>query len=137
MSVCRSNHPDNVLSIFKSCKFNAGSPPLSRSPFMEILAGERHTLCWIVHTICARFGPCLPFNSSLTSRRQPIKLFIASADELYGPITVIRRDGHIIKKIPWSAFQLKEVDWCRVLDTKTILAVNLCSAPPSDAANML
>jgi hypothetical protein len=53
--------------------------------------------------------------------RQAIKLFIAAADELYGPITVIRRDGRVFKKIPWSAFKIADADWARVLHVKSIL----------------
>jgi hypothetical protein len=56
---------------------------------------------------------------------QPINLFISSADQLYGPITVLRRDGRVVKNIPWSAFALSDVDWARVMDAKMILAVSL------------
>jgi hypothetical protein len=55
---------------------------------------------------------------------QSVKLFIASADELYGPITVLRCDGRITKKIPWSAFKISDVDWARVLTAKSILEVH-------------
>jgi hypothetical protein len=48
-------------------------------------------------------------------------MFIQSADTLYGPITTIRRNGHIEKKIPWSAFALTEADWERVADARDIL----------------
>jgi len=54
---------------------------------------------------------------------QAVKLFVAAADELYGPITVLRRDGRTVKKIPWAAFKISEVDWIRVLDAKSILEV--------------
>ena len=54
---------------------------------------------------------------------QAINLFLSSADEVYGPITTIRRNGHIIKHLPWSAFRLSDSDWKRVLDVKTILQV--------------
>jgi hypothetical protein len=60
---------------------------------------------------------------SYFSRLQAINLFVASADQLYGPITIIRQDGLIIKKIPWSAFRLLENDWKRVADAQAILAV--------------
>lgn len=53
-------------------------------------------------------------------------MFVAAADELYGPMTIVRREGRVIKKIPWSAFKISEVDWMRVLDAKSILAV--CSS---------
>ncbi|KAM6492375.1 hypothetical protein JOM56_012100, partial [Amanita muscaria] len=40
--------------------------------------------------------------------------FLASADQLYGPITTLRQDGHAIKSIPWKAFILSNEDWKRV-----------------------
>ncbi|KAH9928415.1 hypothetical protein B0H21DRAFT_670095, partial [Amylocystis lapponica] len=40
--------------------------------------------------------------------------FVATADAQFGPITTIRQAGKIVKKIPWSAFQLREPDWRRV-----------------------
>jgi hypothetical protein len=52
---------------------------------------------------------------------QAINLFLQSADTLYGPITIIRRNGRIEKKIPWSAFALTEQDWDRVADARDIL----------------
>ena len=48
-------------------------------------------------------------------------MFIQSADTLYGPITTIRCNGHIEKKILWSAFALTEGDWGRVADARDIL----------------
>ncbi|KAH9028420.1 hypothetical protein EDB83DRAFT_2230091, partial [Lactarius deliciosus] len=48
--------------------------------------------------------------------------FISSADQLYGPITTLRRDGRVFKQIPWAAFTLSDLDWARVLDAKMILA---------------
>ncbi|TFK64505.1 hypothetical protein BDN72DRAFT_774502, partial [Pluteus cervinus] len=47
--------------------------------------------------------------------------FLGSADELFGPITTVRQDGRIIKKIPWTAFQLNDEDWERVKDVVEIL----------------
>jgi len=60
----------------------------------------------------------------LTGSIKAINLFISSADQLFGPITVLRRDGRVFKKIPWTAFALSESDWARVLDAKMILAVS-------------
>ncbi|KAF8221475.1 hypothetical protein L208DRAFT_1074551, partial [Tricholoma matsutake] len=51
-----------------------------------------------------------------------VDLFVTSADQLYGPITTLRREGRIVKKILWSAFKLSNRDWMRVLDTRNILA---------------
>ncbi|RDX49552.1 hypothetical protein OH76DRAFT_1350567, partial [Lentinus brumalis] len=48
--------------------------------------------------------------------------FINTADLKFGPITVIRRPGQPIKKIPWTAFQLSEADWERVRLCCDILA---------------
>ena len=45
------------------------------------------------------------------------------ADELYGPITILRHDGRIVKKIPWSAFKIAEGDWNRVVEARSILEV--------------
>ncbi|KAF8495240.1 hypothetical protein F5888DRAFT_1616033, partial [Russula emetica] len=47
--------------------------------------------------------------------------FLKSADALYGPITTVRCNGRIVKKIPWSAFQLADADWGRVKDAQDIL----------------
>jgi hypothetical protein len=61
----------------------------------------------------------------VASHWQAINLFIQSADSLYRPITTIRRDGEVEKKIPWSAFALSERDWERVADARDILKVSL------------
>lgn len=53
--------------------------------------------------------------------RQAINRFILNADDRFGPITVIRVNGKITKKIRWGAFQLTEEEWARVLDCKIIL----------------
>ena len=42
---------------------------------------------------------------------------------MYGPITTLRRDNSIAKHIPWTAFKLSDVDWCRVIDARDILGV--------------
>lgn len=56
---------------------------------------------------------------------QPINLFISTADQRYGPITTIRRDGRILKHIPWTAFTITKNDWDRVKEVSEILAVSL------------
>jgi hypothetical protein len=71
-----------------------------------------------------RESPC-HFTAALTKLVQAINLFISSADQLYGPITTLRRDGHVLKKIPWTVFSLSESDWVRVLDARQILAVSI------------
>ena len=55
---------------------------------------------------------------------QPINLFLQSADALYGPITTLRRNSLIEKRIRWSAFTLSNSDWERVKDARDILRVN-------------
>lgn len=54
---------------------------------------------------------------------QAINSFVATADDKFGPITTIRRDGKVVKKIPWLAFRLDEADWRRVRLCADILAV--------------
>jgi hypothetical protein len=54
---------------------------------------------------------------------QPIALFTSSADEIYGPITTVRREGRVVKHIPWRAFKMADPDWTRVTDARDILAV--------------
>ncbi|KIM66985.1 hypothetical protein SCLCIDRAFT_108762 [Scleroderma citrinum Foug A] len=54
--------------------------------------------------------------------RQPINLFINSADELFSPITTIRRPGLPAKQIPWTSFSFKAADWDRINDICTIIA---------------
>jgi hypothetical protein len=70
----------------------------------------------------------MPHNQivlSLINVIKAINLFVSSADQLYGPITMLRRDGRVAKKVPWTAFALSGSDWTRVLDAKRILAVRL------------
>jgi hypothetical protein len=55
--------------------------------------------------------------------RQPIGLFLTSADEMYGPITSLRHNNRLVKHIPWTAFKLSDVDWSRVVGARDILAV--------------
>ncbi|KAH7903215.1 hypothetical protein BJ138DRAFT_1020984 [Hygrophoropsis aurantiaca] len=54
--------------------------------------------------------------------RQPINLFISTADQLFGPITTIRRHGRVVKHILWTAFTLKEADWERPNETHVIIS---------------
>ena len=61
----------------------------------------------------------------LLSGHKPIGVFLTSADEMYGPITILRRDGHLVKKIPWTAFKLSDHDWHRVIDARDILGVRV------------
>jgi hypothetical protein len=62
---------------------------------------------------------------------QAINLFVASADHRYGPITTIRRDGRVVKHIPWSAFEFGDRDWDRVKEASEILIVCECRLFPA------
>lgn len=55
---------------------------------------------------------------------KPIGLFLSTADEIFGPITTLRRDNRVVKHVPWSAFKLGDSDWERVVDVRDIL--NVC-----------
>jgi hypothetical protein len=57
--------------------------------------------------------------------RQPIGLFVATADQRFGPITTIRCNGRVEKQIPWTAFTMTDGDWRRVREAADILAVSL------------
>lgn len=48
---------------------------------------------------------------------------MATAEGKFGPITEIRRNGKVVKRIPWLAFRLEEADWRRVKLCADILAV--------------
>ena len=76
-------------------------------------------------TSCCTFTCHSPFDSLSNNIFEAINLFILSADQLYGPITTLRRDGRLFKKLPWTAFSLSDGDWARVLDAKAILAVSV------------
>ncbi|KAI1782028.1 hypothetical protein LXA43DRAFT_907023 [Ganoderma leucocontextum] len=54
------------------------------------------------------------FNCLLTRVLQPIDSFVATAEAKFGPITTIRQNGKVVKKIPWNAFRLEQEDWARV-----------------------
>jgi len=43
---------------------------------------------------------------------------------MYGPITTLRRNNHVVKHIPWSAFKMVDQDWTRVVDARDILGVS-------------
>ncbi|KAJ3965333.1 hypothetical protein EV361DRAFT_810877, partial [Lentinula raphanica] len=51
--------------------------------------------------------------------------FVDIADALFGPITVIRQNGRVSKKVPWAAFKFLSRDWDRVKDCRSILEVSL------------
>ena len=49
---------------------------------------------------------------------------MTSADQMYGPITTLQRDNHLVKHIPWTAFKMTDLDWDRIVDAWDILAVS-------------
>jgi hypothetical protein len=59
----------------------------------------------------------------VTKLQQPIQLFLATADQRFGPITTIRSYGRIVKHIPWTAFTFSDDDWNRVKEAADLLAV--------------
>jgi hypothetical protein len=88
--------------------------------------GGPRSICLTDHT---SYDRCvfliIPDNIKLiTINAQPINLFVATADQRYGPITTIRREGRVVKHIPWSAFYFSETDWERVLEASHILTVS-------------
>ena len=44
---------------------------------------------------------------------------------MYGPITTLRRDNHVVKHIPWSAFKMTDANWNWVIDARDILGVHI------------
>ncbi|KAN0111926.1 hypothetical protein V8E52_008016 [Russula decolorans] len=47
---------------------------------------------------------------------------LTTADQWYGPITTIRREGRVVKHILWSAFHFSKTYWERVSEASHILA---------------
>jgi hypothetical protein len=90
---------------------------------MVIHGGGPLSGCSIGCIDCDRYVRPITYLRLINSFMQPIRLFIAATNELFDPITVICHNGQIEKRIHWSAFQLKEVDWERIVDVKTILAI--------------
>ena len=43
---------------------------------------------------------------------------------MYGLITTIRRENHLVKHILWAAFNMIKADWLRVVDARDILGVS-------------
>ena len=42
---------------------------------------------------------------------QLIGVFLTSANEMYGPITMLCHNNHLVKHIPWTTFKLLDIDW--------------------------
>nr|VWO96606.1 C2H2-type domain-containing protein [Ganoderma boninense] len=66
-----------------------------------------------LHT-ATRWGSALKMLKRSSHMSDPITSFTATADAKFGPITTIRKNGKVTKKIPWSAFRLEKEDWDRV-----------------------
>jgi hypothetical protein len=60
----------------------------------------------------------------ITKLLQPIQLFVATADQRFGPITTIRINGRVVKHIPWTAFTFSDDDWSRVKEAADLLEVH-------------
>jgi len=44
---------------------------------------------------------------------------------MYGPITTLQCDGHLVKYILWTAFKMFDRDWHRVVDAQDILKMGI------------
>ena len=90
-----------------------------------MFAGVPQMECWLDPMIYEQYVLSFllhDYHWLLPNFFKPINLFISLADELFGSITSIRRPGHPIKHIPWTAFTLKSADWDRIRDTHEIIA---------------
>jgi len=119
----RSNQVASVLRSSTSFKGNATSLTLIKSPFTAMCDGEPLIVCSKGRSSFAR---CVtpPLGGALVIKlRQPIQLFVATADQRFGPVTTIRSNGRIEKHIPWSAFTFSDDDWNRVSEAADLLAV--------------
>lgn len=52
-------------------------------------------------------------------------MFLLTADAKFGPITTLRKNGKVVKHIPWTAFRLDESDWARLPIIIDILRVRI------------
>ena len=123
----RFSHPVSKLSCLKSFRLSVASQILWKFPFTATSDGGLHSICLVDHISFVRciFLIALWHNSELKSViSQPINLFVATANQCYGPITTIWRDGQVVKHIPWSAFHFSKTDWECVLEASHILAVS-------------
>jgi hypothetical protein len=78
----------------------------------------------VAQVLCTSSGTfILYFQTTRSIKLKAINLFVNSADELYGPITTIRRESCIRERIRWSAFALKPSDWERVQDMRAVISV--------------
>ncbi|KAF5382025.1 hypothetical protein D9615_004467 [Tricholomella constricta] len=69
-----------------------------------------------------RWGSAYKMLERAYMLRAAINLFVMNADSLYGPITTIRQNGSVQKKLAWRAFALNAEDWERVKDAMVLLA---------------
>lgn len=42
---------------------------------------------------------------------------------MFGPITTLRKDGRLVKHLPWTAFKLADEDWKMVANAAAVLEV--------------
>ncbi|KAG6823774.1 hypothetical protein H0H87_000339, partial [Tephrocybe sp. NHM501043] len=69
-----------------------------------------------------RWGTAHAMLNCTYELRQPLGLFLNGTDELFGPITTLRKKGRIVKHIKWATFKLIDEDWACVGNTRDILA---------------
>ena len=67
-------------------------------------------------------------KGSYSQQLQAIDNFVSRADRKFGPAMTLRKNGRIVKHIPWKAFEFSDQDWQRVDDVREILEV--CRFPP-------
>ncbi|KAF7770801.1 hypothetical protein Agabi119p4_6775 [Agaricus bisporus var. burnettii] len=94
------------IEYFNTLQVQCGIPvPLKIPLHSNVRWGTAHAMLDRAHKLC-----------------QVITLFVSGADERYGPITTIRKEGEPMCKIPWTAFSFTSDDWQRVADARDILA---------------
>ena len=54
--------------------------------------------------------------------------FINCANTLFDPITTVRKDGHIVKDIPWTAFTFSADAWRRIALAQMAVDILPCQA---------
>lgn len=70
-----------------------------------------------------RWGSAHNMLTRAHALQQPINHFISTADQRFGPMTTLRKNGKVIKHIPWGAAKMSRADWQRVADVRDVLEV--------------
>ena len=119
-------HP-SARNSFKSYKSNAASP----CPWMfhlETTHNGDQMERWSSEVACSeRYVIYLSGETvdNLNVLLQLINLFLAVANELFGPITMIRKSGFAVKHISWRAAEFGDEDWKRLKEISDILKAHL------------